>query len=133
MFTLFGTAVSWKSCLQHVVALSTTEAEFLAVTETVKEGMWLKGLIAEFGIIQICVELKCDNQSAIHLVKHAVFHERSKHLDVRLHFVRDLVDKRMLQVQKVHTDLNAADFPTKAVGSAKFKTCMDLIGMSTFK
>lgn len=102
VFIFFATTISWKSNLHHVVALSTTKVEFMAVIE-VNEGIWLLGLIAEFGVVQEFVEVRCDNYSAIHLVKHVVFHERSKHMDVRLHFVIDLVDKGVIQVQKMHT------------------------------
>lgn len=129
VFTLFHTAISWKSSLQHVVALSTTELEFLAVTEVVKEGIWLLGLISEFGIIQNFVEIKCDNQSAVHLVKHAIFHERSKHIDIRLHFVRNLISKETIFVSKVHTEENATDFLTKVVNAEKFRFCMKVINV----
>lgn len=70
VFTLYGTSVSWKSTHQPVVALSTTEAEFLAMTEGVKEATWLKEIICQFGVHQDTVSVHCDNQSAIHLVKH---------------------------------------------------------------
>lgn len=66
--------------LQPVVALSTTEAEFMAVTEVVKEGIWLKGMVSELGLNQKEVKIFCDNQSVVHLVKHQMFHERSKHI-----------------------------------------------------
>lgn len=93
VFTFFGTSISWKTILQSVVALSTTEAEYIAVTEAIKEALWLKGIISELGLKQEQVVVHCDNQSAIHLSKHQVFHERSKHIDVKLHFVRDVIAK----------------------------------------
>lgn len=94
VLTLYGTTISWRAILQSVVALSTTKAEYMTMTETVKEAMWLKGIIRDFGIQQKTVTIKCDNQSTLHLVKHQVFHERSKNIDVRLHFVRDVVEER---------------------------------------
>ncbi|XP_073289130.1 secreted RxLR effector protein 161-like [Primulina huaijiensis] len=75
IFTLYGTAISWKATLQPVVALSTTEAEYIALTEGIKEAIWLKGILEEFGITQQWVAVHCDNQGAIHLTKHQVFHE----------------------------------------------------------
>ncbi|KAL7129290.1 hypothetical protein ABFS83_13G056000 [Erythranthe nasuta] len=126
VFTLFGTAVSWKSNLQSVVALSTTEAEYMAVTEAVKEAIWMIGMVQEFGIEQKNVNVYCDNQSVIHLTKHQVFHERS-HIDVRLNFVRNTVSKGRIKVEKVHTDDNAADMLTKSLPVSKFKYCMDLV------
>ncbi|KAL7150071.1 hypothetical protein ABFS83_05G083800 [Erythranthe nasuta] len=127
VFTLFGTAVSWKSNLQSVVALSTTKAEYMAVTEAVKEAIWMIGILQELGIEQKNVYVYCDNQSAIHLKKHQVFHERSKHIDVRLNFVRNIVFKGRVKVEKVHTDDNAADMLTKSLPVSKVKYCMDLV------
>lgn len=75
IFTLYDTSISWKSVLQSVVALSTTEVEFIAMTEAVKEGMWLKGMLSDFGISQKSVEIFCDNQRALHLAKHQIFYE----------------------------------------------------------
>ena len=129
VFTLFGCAVSWKAQLQPVVALSTTEAEYIAATEGVKESLWLKGLIGELGIAQNEVELFCDNQSAIHLTKNQMFHERTKHIDIKLHFIRDVVAEGSVIVEKVHTDDNPADMATKAVTGIKFQHCCDLINV----
>lgn len=61
VFTLFRTAINWKSSLQHIVALSTTEAEYLAMTETVNEGIWLRGLVSKFSLIQENMSIKRDN------------------------------------------------------------------------
>ncbi|XP_073132799.1 secreted RxLR effector protein 161-like [Henckelia pumila] len=91
VFTIGGNVVSWKSHLQNVVALSTTEAEYIRLTEAVKEGLWIAGLVAEMGLEQKQVTVYCDSQSAIHLSKNAVFHEKTTHIDVRLHFVRDII------------------------------------------
>ena len=127
MFTLFGCLVSWKAQLQSVVALSTTEAEYIAVTEGVKEALWLKGLVGEFGVKHDKVELFCDNQSAIHLSKNSMFHERTKHIDIRLHYIRDVIASGAVVVEKVHTDENPADMATKVVTGIKFRKCCDLI------
>ncbi|XP_038905840.1 secreted RxLR effector protein 161-like [Benincasa hispida] len=62
--------LSWKATLQSVVALSSTKAEFIALSEAVKEGLWLKGLLSDFGIKQNTIKFFCDNQSTIHLSKH---------------------------------------------------------------
>lgn len=70
---IWSCAVSWKSIQQPVVALSTTEEEFMAITESVKEGIWLIGLLSEFGFYQDYVPIKCNSQSALHLSKHHVF------------------------------------------------------------
>lgn len=93
VFYLYGSAISWRSCLQSVVALSTTEAEYMAITEATNDVKWLRGIVEDFGIMQNSVTIHCDSQSALHLAKHNVFHERSKHIDVRLHLIKDEVNK----------------------------------------
>ncbi|XP_057771095.1 secreted RxLR effector protein 161-like [Salvia miltiorrhiza] len=129
VFTLYGAAVSWRPLLQPVVALSTTEVEYLAV----KESLWLKGMLVELEIVQDAVEIRCDNQSALHLVKHQVFHERSKHIDIRHHFVRDVVERGDVKMVKVSTDDNATDMLTKALPNSKFKYCLELVNVLHFE
>ena len=70
VFTLSGGPVCWRSTLQSLVAMSTTEAEYIGVAEAAKEALWLKGLIKELGLNQGGVQLQCDSQSAIYLAKH---------------------------------------------------------------
>ncbi|CAJ2668093.1 unnamed protein product [Trifolium pratense] len=127
VFTLFGTAVTWKANQQSAVALSTTQAEYIALVEGVKEAIWLKGMIGEMGISQGCVKIHCDSQSAIHLENHQVYHERTKHIDIRLHFVRDMIETKEIMVEKIASEENPADMFTKSLPRAKFKHCLDLI------
>ena len=91
VFTLAGGPICWKSTVQSIVALSTTEAEYMAVAEAAKEALWLTGLVKELGIEQGGVELHCDSQSAIYLAKNQVYHARTKHIDVRFHKIRELI------------------------------------------
>ena len=127
IFTLYGTTISWKPNLQSVVALSTTEAEYISLTEAAKEALWLQGILQDFDIQQDGVEILCDSNSTICLAKHQMFHERSKHVDVRRHFIRDEVKKGMIKVVKVPTEENASDMLTKALPVSKFKYCLDLV------
>ncbi|KAK2437580.1 secreted RxLR effector protein [Trifolium repens] len=127
VFTLFGTAVTWKANQQSVVALSTTQAEYIALVEGVKEAIWLKGMIGEMGIGQGCVKIHCDSQSAIHLANHQVYHERTKHIDIRLHFVRDMIESKEIIVEKVASEENPADMFTKSLPRSRFKHFLDLI------
>ena len=129
IFRMFGGAVSWKSSLQSVVALSTTEAEYIALTEAIKEAVWLKGITGDFGFAQKSVTVLCDSMSAIYLAKHQVFHERSKHIDIRLHFIRDIIEQREIKVEKIGTEDNATDSLTKALPVAKFRHCLKLVGV----
>ena len=129
IFTMYGAAVSWKSSLQSVVALSTTEAEYIALTSAVKESSWLKGIAADFGVEQEAVPIGCDNNGALSLAKHQVFHERSKHIDVRLHFVREKVENEGVKLFKVDTAVNPADILTKPLPKEKFELCLKLVGL----
>ncbi|KAL2233630.1 UNVERIFIED_CONTAM: Retrovirus-related Pol polyprotein from transposon TNT 1-94 [Sesamum indicum] len=83
VFTFYGSCISWKSQLQHIVALSTTEAEYIATTEAFKEALWLDGLIKEIGFSKEKLVIFSDSQSSIQLCKNPVFHDRTKHIDVR--------------------------------------------------
>ena len=128
VFTMCGGAISWKSSLQSVVALSTTEAEYIALTEAVKEAIWLRGLVTELGFEQEIVRVSCDSSSAIQLSKNPKFHERTKHIDVRMHFIRDEISKGVVNVVKVPTEVNPADMLTKPLPSVRFKSLLNLIG-----
>ena len=100
-FTLGGNLISWKSSLQHIVALSTTtEAEYVALTEAIKEVIWLNGITNELGIACSLVKLLCNSQSAVHLSKNNMFPERTKHIDMRLHFVRDIISQGIIKLDK---------------------------------
>ena len=126
-----GCLINWKATLQHVVALSTTEAEYTAAIEAVKEALWLQGLFGELGVRQKSVTIHCDSSSVIHLCKNPAHHEKTKHIDIKLHFIRNEVSKGAVKMAKVHTDENPADMLTKAVPSAKFNICLDLAGLSS--
>lgn len=124
-----GCLIDWKASLQHVVALSTTEAEYTAAAEAVKEALWLKGLMAELGSAQKTVEVFCDSSSAIYLSKNPAHHERTKHIDIKLHFIINKVSKGVVKMVKIHTDSNPADMLTKVVSTAKLKFCLNMAGL----
>jgi hypothetical protein len=129
VFTLSGCAISWKATLQSTVALSTTEAEYMAAAEAVKEAIWLRGLVSDLGLQQDDTVVFCDSQSAIHLTKNQMYHERTKHIDVRYHFLREVVTQGDITVKKIATAENPADMLTKPLPILKFKHCLGLIGI----
>ena len=129
VFTLTKAPVSWKSTLQSTVALSTTKAEYMAITEAVKEAIWLQGLLDDLGVGQKQVTVFCDSQSAIHLAKNQVYHARTKYIDVRYHFVREIIEEGGVLVKKIKTDDNPTDMLTKVVTTIKFNHCLDLINI----
>ena len=90
IFTVGNTTVSWMSRLQKIVTLSTTKAEYVAMTEVSKEMIWLQDLLTKLGFKQEKNVMYSDSQSAIHLAKYSAFHSRTKHLRLRYHFIRSL-------------------------------------------
>ncbi|KAL4384756.1 hypothetical protein GQ457_15G014670 [Hibiscus cannabinus] len=132
VFTLGGGPICWKSTVQPIVALSTTEAEYMAVAEAAKEALWLIGLVKELGLEQGGVQLHCDSQSAIHLAKNQVYHARTKHIDVRFYNIRELIASGEILLQKVHTANNATDMLTKTVVTEKFKHCLVLLNVCKY-
>lgn len=103
------------------------EAKHIALSEGIKEALCLKGMITELRIWQEQKMIRCDNQSAIHLTKHQVYHERSKYIDIILHFVRVIVSTREVHVQKIDTKDNPSDMMTKVLSQSKFTHCMNLV------
>ncbi|CAM8938725.1 unnamed protein product [Rhodiola kirilowii] len=122
-FTWARNCISWKSQLQSIVALSSTKAEYIAATEAVKEVIWLKGMIKEIQGVSRVPILHMDSQSALHLCKDQVYHERTKHIDVRFHFIRDTVESKEVEIRKILGDVNPADYGTKIVSTDKFLFC----------
>ncbi|WVZ02641.1 hypothetical protein V8G54_023447 [Vigna mungo] len=120
IFNVGTTAVSWMSQVQKIVALSTTKAEYVAVTEARKELIWLQGLLTELRFIQEMSVLYSDSQSAIHLAKNSAFHSRTKHIDVRYHFIRSLLEDGVLTLRKILGSKNPADMLTKVRNYAEF-------------
>jgi len=85
--------------------------------------------LGTWGIFQKHVKVLCDSQSAIHLAKNQVHHSRTKHIDVRFHFVREIIEEGDILLQKIRTVDNPADMLTKVVTGTKFKHCLDLVNI----
>ncbi|CAM6087063.1 unnamed protein product [Calypogeia fissa] len=127
VFMLGGGCTSWKSVNQSCVALSTTEAKHMAACEATKELIWLQRLVHDLGLSQKRPELLCDSQSALHLAKNPVFHARTKHIDIRYHFIREALEKKQIFLEKVASEDNAADMLTKVLPSGGYLHCVDLL------
>jgi hypothetical protein len=122
--------VSWISQKQKVVALSSCEAEYIAAAYVACQGVWLARLVNELlDQERIRVKIKVDNQSAIALCKNPVYHERSKHIDVKYHFVRSCVEDGKVEVEHVRTDEQHADILTKPLPRLWFLELKKKIGM----
>ena len=121
VFTLHNGPISWFSRRQSCVALSTTESEFISAAEATKEAIWLNRILTELGVGELPVTLKCDNQGAIALIHDPVFHQRTKHIDVRFFFVRDAQAESKVNISYIETENQLADIFTKALAAPRFE------------
>ena len=130
VFYFSKSPITWCSCKQDTVALSSCEAEFMAATEAAKQAIWLQELLGEINdITSEKLVIYIDNKSAIALTKNPVFHGRSKHIHRRYHFIRECVDNGLIEVQHVPGNEQRADILTKALGRIRFKEMRSLIGV----
>lgn len=130
VFLMCGAAISWRSSKQRTVALSSIEAEYMALSETAKEAIYLRTTMAELGLKAMTdVSILCDNRGAINLAENPVMHSRTKHIDIRHHFVRQAIKEDKLRVKHVPTADMAADIFTKALPKSKHIKCMECLGL----
>jgi transposase InsO family protein len=121
-FLIDGSAISWSSKRQEIVSLSTTESEYVAATHGMKEALWLRSLLSEvFRGFRDATTLFSDNQAAIALARDHQYHARTKHIDVRYHWIRWVIEQGSLRLVYCPTDDMVADALTKALPSAKVK------------
>jgi len=119
VFRMAGGAVSWSSKLQATVALSTAEAEYVAITRAAQQALWMHSFLGEIGLDQtLPTTLYCDNASAIALALSTKGHQRAKHIDIRHHYIRERVSDGQITLQHVPSADNIADVFTKALTKA---------------
>lgn len=129
-FKLSNGAVSWYSKRQQTVALSSTEAEYMAMASCVQESIWLKQFGCELDkSFEESVQLLCDNQSAISLSKSDGYRQRTKHIDIRHHYLREKVEDGTVVIKYIATNEMAADNLTKAVTKDKQNFCSKEMGL----
>ena len=130
LIKLGGGAISWSLKKQVTVALSSTEAEYLGMTEIVKEIMWLIQVLDKTDVeVELPLIVYADNQSAIALGKHPVLHGRTKHIDIRHHFIREKESAGLVKFVYISTRKMEADLLTKTLSSATFKSLRDMTGL----
>lgn len=116
VFSLGSGAISWSSKKQDTVALSSLEAEYMAATSAGCQAVWLRKLLVDLQQEQIGpTEIWCDNKAAIAMTKNPAFHSRTKHIDIRYHFIRDLVVGGILSLKFCGTNDQVADVLTKSL------------------
>jgi hypothetical protein len=129
-FSLGSDMISWLSRKQTSVALSTSEAEYIAASVASSEAVWLRKLLA--GIFDLELEptlIHCDNQSCVKLTENPIFHDRSKHIEIKYHYIRDMVQRGAVELQYISTDEQIADILTKPLSSVKYEYFRDKLGV----
>ncbi|GJR21401.1 putative ribonuclease H-like domain-containing protein [Tanacetum coccineum] len=121
--------VSWQCKKQTIVAISSTEAEYVAAASCCAQVLWMQNQLLDYGFNFMNTEIHIDNESTICIVKNPVFHSKTKHIQIRHHFIRDCYEQRLINVVKVHTDNNVADLLTKGFDLARFNFLVVTIGM----
>ena len=112
------------------MALSTAEAEYIVASMASCEAVWLRKLFNEFfGFTLDTTVILCDNQNGIRLSENPVFHDRSKHIDIRYHYIRDMVQRGAIRLHHIGTDEQVADILTKPLGKVKFLTFREQLGV----
>ncbi|GKC66420.1 putative ribonuclease H-like domain-containing protein [Tanacetum coccineum] len=113
--------ISWQCKKQTVVANSTTEAEYIAASNCCGQVLWIQNQLLDYGYNFMQTKIHIDNESTICIVKNPVFHSKTKHIEIRHHFIRDSNEKKLIQMIKIHTDQNVADLLTKAFDVSRFE------------
>jgi hypothetical protein len=131
IFKLGDGVISWQSKRQATVALSSTEAEYMSVSHAAREAAFLNQLLSESGYKQYSITLHCDNQSCIALSTNPAYHQRSKHIDIQHHFVREKVESGNITLTYVPGEQMIADILTKPLPRVKHEWCMEALGLST--
>jgi hypothetical protein len=122
--------ISWASRKQKFVALNTAEAEYIAACDACTEAVWLRKLVS--GLFDQVLDLTviyCDNQSCVKLSENPMFHDRSKHIEIKYYFLRDKVQREEVILQYISTDEQTLDILTKPLSKIKFAYLRDKLGL----
>ncbi|GKC64105.1 putative ribonuclease H-like domain-containing protein, partial [Tanacetum coccineum] len=112
--------ISWQCNKQIVVANLTTEAHYIAASNCCRHVLWIQNQLLDYGYNFMQTKIHIDNESTICILKNHVFHSKTKHIEIRHHFIRDSFEKKLIQMIKIHTDQNVADLLTKAFDVSRF-------------
>ena len=121
--------VSWHSKKQQSIATSTAEAEYVAARSCCAQILWMRQQFRDYGIILGPTPIHCDNQSALVMTQNPVLHSKTKHIDIRYHFLRDHVQKKDISMHFIGTDKQLTDIFTKALNEQRFLTLRSELGM----
>nr|GFA00341.1 putative ribonuclease H-like domain-containing protein [Tanacetum cinerariifolium] len=113
--------ISWKCKKQTIVATSTTEAEYVAAASCCGQVMWIQNQLLDYGYNFMNTKIYIDNNSAICMVKNIIYHSKTKHIEIRHHFIRDCFEKKLNSVDHIHTEENVADLLTKPFDAGRLQ------------
>ncbi|RVW56555.1 Retrovirus-related Pol polyprotein from transposon RE1 [Vitis vinifera] len=127
---VWGNLVTWRSKKQSVVARSSADAEFRAMAQGICEGIWLNRLLEELRVpLKHPMVLYCDNQAAISIAKNPVHHDRTKHVEIDRHFIKEKIEEGVFKVSYTPTNCQTADILTKALARVNFEDLTEKLGM----
>nr|GEV20496.1 Gag-Pol polyprotein [Tanacetum cinerariifolium] len=125
--------ISWSSKRQKSAAISSMEAEYIALFGCCAQILWMRSQLLDYGLAFNKIPMYCDNKSAIALCCNNVQHSWSKHIDIRYHFIKEQVENGVIELYFVNTEYQLADLFTKALGRDKIEFLTNKLGMRSFK
>ena len=134
LVTLWNSPIAWTSKIQPTVALSTTEAEYMALCKLTQELFYFRKLCKKMKLkIKVPITMMEDNNSCIKIAQNDEFHQRTKHIDIKYHFIREAIEKKIVQIKRVDSKENIADIFTKPLARIQFEKLRDLLGIRSFR
>ena len=130
-FYIGNCLVSWMSKKQNSILRSTTEAKYIVIGSCCSQLLWIKKIFKDYGIDQETMVVFCDNTSTIKISKNPILHSRTKHIDIKHHFIRDLVEDKVVSLEYVPTKGQIADILTKPLDVSRLESLRRSIGLST--
>ena len=125
--------MSWLSKKQNCVSISTAEVEYVAASSCCSQVLWIRTKLRDYGFNVNCIPIYCDSTSAISILANPVQHSKTKHIDIRYHFLKDNIEKGIIELHFVETEFQVADIFTKTLDENRFKFLIFKLGMLNFK
>ena len=123
--------VAWMSKKQNSISLSTAEAEYIAARSCCSQLLWMKKLLGDYGLSHETMVVYCDNSSAIDISKNLVQHSKTKHIEIKYHFIWDLVERKVVALEYIPTKRQNANIFTKPLDRSTFESFRQVIGVIT--
>ena len=131
-FKLANGIFSWRTHAQKTVALSSTEAEYMAMSDCSRQAMWIKTLLSELGLTLSAIPIYGDNQGSIFIGSNPVQERRTKHIDIRYHYIRQCIEDKNIELMFIEGSNNPADMFTKNLGNIKFSKFRETLGLEFY-